>query len=488
MSPAKTSRKTTSTTETEMKKRNVSLTGLSNFLNEQYATSVIADDVRLKFKPVPRNPSKKFNLDTVSKVSVTKCPGLNEFITVFNKSRDENQKAAPVDVIRKNIFDFDARATLDIVNEFKDFDKTIDGHSILVSRLMRNLDLPHYKPVKAVELCDLIDKYFNEGLYKIKLINQIYPHAVRNAEAEAKHGVNTIYLQHTPVNTTLVLEQFTDGKDVEDIVKAVHQKIIQEHKSNKTLQTIIKQEKIVAAVLDGKGAELKFDELIPSSLKNKTFTPSEKRDIKNHIRDCVRELSRTRTLVNTITNGMKHNNYSLVTDAAQFLSKYKDSVERFNDFAESTKRYNRNLSKDFLAYFVDTIQLCFDVFGIIEKEKKSDFVRQFISTIDSKKRIRFNDTFKNELVADEFDPVSFVQNHMQDAEKLVGDCCFETSQLSKFLNNFGKSCISVKRDDRLSRSTYIAMALTVIRYVQSEIRHILADKVKSREITIYLVE
>ena len=235
MSPAKTSRKTTPTTEIEMKKRNVSLTGLSNFLNEQYATSVMANEIRLKFKPIPRNPPGKFDIDKVSKVSVTKCPGLNEFISAFNASRDENQKAAPVDVIRKNIFDFDARATLDIVSEFKDFDKTINGKSILISHLMRNLDLPHYKPVKAVELCALIDKYFNEGLYKIKLINQIYPHAVRNAEAETKHGVNTIYLQHTPMNTTLVLEQFTDGKDVEDIVKAVHQKIIQEHKSNKDL-------------------------------------------------------------------------------------------------------------------------------------------------------------------------------------------------------------------------------------------------------------
>ena len=35
--------------------------------------------------------------------------------------------------------------------------------------------------------------------------------------------------------------------------------------------------------------------------------------------------------------------------------------------------------------------------------------------------------------------------------------------------------------------TYIAMALTVIRYVQSQIKHIFADKVKSKEINIYLV-
>ena len=519
--PAKNARKSASSTvetsvETmETKKRNVSLTGLANFLNEQYSTSTIADDVRIKFKPVPRKPSKKFNIDTVSTVSITKCPGLTEFMGAFEHSRvnekgeyDPSARAAKVDTFRKHIFDFDARATLDIVHEYEDFDKPDDeGKTILISHLMRNLDLPRYKPVKALDLCELIDKYFTDGLYKIKLINQIYPHSVRNAESEAKHGVNTIYLQHAPQNTAMVLERLTDGESVEDIVKAVHKKLVDELKKDKTIQTIIKQEKIVEAVLEGKGADLKFDEIIPAALKKKldskvegAFTAAQKKDIRSHIRDCVRELSRTRTLVNTLLNGLDHNNKSIETDGKYYLSQYKSAVERFEEFhSDVPTRFKRTLPRGFLEYFIETILLCFDIFGIVDKEKKSDFIRQFINTIDTKKRLRFNDTFKNALTEDELDVSKFIDGYTdkdgtekkgfkEQAERLIGDCPFDPEQLSKFLNNFGKSCISVRKDDRLTRSTYVAMALTVIRYVQSQVKQIFADKIKSKEITIYLVE
>ncbi len=499
----------------EPKKRNVSLTGLANFLNEQYATSVIADEVRLKFKPVPRNPSKKFNLNSVSKVAVTKCPGLNEFMTVFEQSRvndkgdyDPTAKAAKVEDFRKNIFDFDARATLDIVSEYSEFDKPdADGRTILVSHLMRNLDLPRYKTVKAVDLCELIDKYFTDGLYRIKLINQIYPHAVRDKQSEAKHGVNTIYLQHAPQNTSMVLELLTKGESVEDIVAAVHKKIADEFKKDKTLQTIIKQQIILDAVLDGRGADLKFADIIPAALKKKldskekgAFTAAEKREIKAHIRDCVRELSRTRTLVKTLLNGMEHNGKTVEADGQYYLSQYMTAVERFEEFAsEVGSKFNRRLPRGFLEYFVETIILCFDIFGIVEKEKKSDFIRQFINTIDTKKRLRFNDAFKNALTEDELDVTKFIDGYTNEegkevkgfkehAEKLVGDCPYDAEHLAKFLNNFGKSCITVRKEDRLTRSTYIAMALTVIRYVQGQVKQIFADKVKSREITIYLVE
>ena len=508
--PAKGSRKITSTAAvevseiTEPKKRNVSLTGLANFLNEQYSTSDLADVVRLKFKTVPRNPTKKFNLDAVSKVAVTKCPGLNEFLNVFEHSRvnekgeyDPAAKAGKIEDIRKCIFDFDARATLDIVNEYKEFDKPDDdGKTILVSHLMRNLDLPHYKPVKAIDLCDLIDKYFIDGLYRIKLINQIYPHAVRNTESDAKHGVNTIYLQHAPRNTSMVLERLTKGESLEEILSAVHKKIVDDLKKDKTVQTIVKQQIIVDAVLDGRGAELKFDEVIPAALKKKldakekgAFSAAEKRDIKAHIRDCVRELSHTKTLVKTLLNGMEHNHKTIETDGEFYLSQYKRAVERFDEFsAEAANKYKRTLPKGFLEYFVETITLCFDVFGIVDKEKKSDFVRQFISTVDTKKRFRFNDAFKNDLTVDDLDVPAFIESHKEHAEKLIGDNPFDAEHLAKFLNNFGKSCINIRKEDRLTRQTYIAMALTVIRYVQSQIKHIFADKVKSKEINIYLVE
>lgn len=503
--PAKGSRKTASTETTETRRRNVSLTGLANFLNEQYSTSVLADDLRLKFKPVPRNPSKKFNIENVSKVSVTKCPGLIEFLNVFEHSRvneegkyDPTAKAGKIDKIRKCIFDFDARATLDIVDEFKDFDKPdADGRTILVSHLMRNLDLPRYKPVKAVDLCEFIDKYFTEGLYKIKLINQIYPHAVRNAESEAKHGVNTIYLQHAPQNTTMALELLTKGESVEEIVAAVHRKLIDEQKKEKTVQTIIKQQAIVDAVLEGRGADLKVDDIIPAVLKKKldpnekgAFTAAEKRDIKAHIRRCVRELSRTRTLVKTLLNGMEHNGKTVETDGEFYLTCYKNAVARFDEFAaEAGDKYKRTLPRGFLEYFVETVALCFDVFGIVEKEKRSDFIRQFINTIDTKKRLRFDDKFKNDLVEeDTLNVEAFIEAHKEHAEKLVGDNAFDAEHLSKFLNNFGKSCINVRKEDRLTRQTYIAMALTVIRYVQAQVKQVFADKVKSKEITIYLVE
>lgn len=517
--PAKNARKSASTaaieTPVESKKRNVSLTGLANFLNEQYSTSVIADEVRLKFKPVPRKPSKKFNLDAVSKVSVTKCPGLNEFMSVFEHSRvnekgeyDPSARAGKVDDFRKSIFDFDARATLDIVHEYENFaTPDADGRTILISHLMRNLDLPRYKPVNAIDLCELIDKYFTDGLYKIKLINQIYPHAVRDKDSEAKHGVNTIYLQHAPQNTSMVLELLTNGESVEDIVGAVHKKIVDELKKDKTLQTIVKQQVILDAVLDGRGADLKFDDIIPAALKKKLdskveggFTPAQKRDIKAHIRDCVRELSRTRTLVKTLLNGMEHNNKTVEADGKFYLSQYKSAVERFEDFhSEVSNKFKRTLPRGFLEYFVETVLLCFDIFGIVDKEKKSDFVRQFINTIDPKKRLRFNDSFKNDLTADELNVAEFIdgrtekdgtkkKGYKEQAERLVGDCPFEADQLAKFLNNFGKSCINVRKDDRLTRSTYIAMALTVIRYVQSQVKQIFADKIKSKEITIYLVE
>ena len=507
---AKTARKSTSSASVEIqesgeqKRRNVSLTGLANFLNEQYATSDLADVVKLKFKPVSRKPSEKFNIDTVSKVSVTKCPGLIEFLDAFEHSRvnekgeyEPTAKAGKVEDIRKNIFDFDARATLDIVNEYKEFDKPDDdGKTILVSHLMRNLDLPHYKPVKAIDLCDLIDRYFIDGLYRIKLINQIYPHAVRKPESDAKHGVNTIYLQHAPQNTSMVLELLTAGESVENIVTAVHKKIIDDMKKDKTIQTILKQPIILDAVLKGKSAELKFVDIIPSALKKKldpkeksAFTPAEKRDIKMHIRNCIRELGRTKTLVKTLLNGMEHDNKSVETDGEYYLSQYKRAVERFDEFAaEAANKYKRTLPKGFLEYFVDTIELCFDVFGIVDKEKKGDFVRQFISTVDVKKRFRFSDSFKKALTEDELDAPKFIETYKEHAEKLVGDCPFDAEQLAKFLNNFGKSCINIRKEDRLTRQTYIAMALTIIRYVQSQVKQILADKVKSREITIYLTE
>lgn len=502
--PAKNARRTATEQTTDVKKRNVSLTGLASWLNEQYATSIISDDIRLKFKPVPRKPSKKFNIDAVSKVEVTKCPGLIEFMNVFERSRvnekgdyDPTAKASKIEDIRKCIFDFDARATLDIVNEYKEFDKPDpDGRTILVSHLIRNLDLPRYKPVKASDLCELVDKYFTDGLYRIKLINQIYPHAVRNADSEAKHGVNTIYLQHAPQNTTMVLELLTKGESVENIVAAVHKTIIDEFKKDKAMQTIIKQQVILDAVLDGRGAELKFDDIIPSTLKKKldskepgAFTPTQKRDIKTNIRNCVRELSRTRTLVKTLLNGMEHNNKTVEADGEFYLSQYKQAVERFDEFAaEASNKYKRILPRGFLEYFIETIALCFDVFGIIDVEKKSDFVRQFINTIDTKKRVRFNDAFKNDLIKKDLDVATFIENHKEDAEKLVGDCGFDTEQLAKFLNNFGKSCINVRKEDRLTRSTYIAMALTVIRYVQAQVKQIFADKTKAREIIIYLTE
>lgn len=508
--PAKGSRKSASTAAVEVsevpeqKRRNVSITALANFFEEHYSTSYLADYVKLKFKPVPRKPSKKFNLDAVSKVFVTKCPGLIEFLNAFEHSRvnekgeyDPTAKAGKVEDLRKCIFDFDARATLDIVNEYKEFDKPDDdGKTILVSHLMRNLDLPHYKPVKAIDLCELVDKYFTEGLYKIKLINQIYPHAVRDSESEAKHGVNTIYIQHAPQNTLTVLELLTKGESMEDIVAAVHKKLVEDLKKDKTIQTIIKQQAIVDAVLDGRGAELKFDDIIPAALKKKldakekgAFTASEKREIKNHIRNCVRELSRTRTLVKTLLNGMEYNNKSIETDGEFYLTQYKHAVERFDEFAaEAANKYKRTLPKGFLEYFVETIALCFDVFGIVDKEKKSDFVRQFIGTIDTKKRLRFNDAFKNTLTEDELDIPTFIETHKEQAEKLIGDNPFDAEQLAKFLNNFGKSCINIRKEDRLTRQTYIAMALTIIRYVQGQIKQIFADKVKSKEITIYLVE
>jgi hypothetical protein len=362
---------------------------------------------------------------------------------------------------------------------------------------MRNLDLPHYKPVKALDLCGLIDKYFTEGLYKIKLINQIYPHAVRNKDSEAKHGVNTIYLQHAPQNTSMVLELLTNGKSLEEIVTAVHNKIIDELKKDKYLHTVIKQQVILDAVLKGKGGDLKFADIIPSSLKKKldpkekgAWSPSEKREIKMHIRNCIRELGRTRTLVKTLLSGMEYANKSIETDGEYYLTQYKRAVERFDEFAaEAANKYNKRiLPKGFLEYFVDTIALCFDVFGIVDREKKSDFVRQFISTIDTKKRLRFNDSFKKDLTVDELDVPTFIETYKEHAERLVGDCPFEAEQLAKFLNNFGKSCINVRKEDRLTRQTYIAMALTIIRYVQGQVKQILADKVKSREITIYLVE
>ena len=92
------------------------------------------------------------------------------------------------------------------------------------------------------------------------------------------------------------------------------------------------------------------------------------------------------------------------------------------------------------------------------------------------------------LTEDELDVSAFIEAHKEQAEKLIGDNPFDAEQLAKFLNNFGKSCINIRKEDRLTRQTYIAMALTVIRYVQSQIKHIFADKVKSKEINIYLVE
>ena len=487
MSPVKTASKSASMNETVEKKRNISLTGLANFLNDQYAASEMSDVVRIKFKPVSSKASKKINLDAVSKVGVSKCPGLVEFLDAFNRSRNkETGKADTIEAIRKTIFDFDARATLDIVNEFKNFDKEdSDGNSILTAHLMRNLDLPHYRQIKPVQLCALIDRYFDEELYRIKLINMIYPHSVRDTTSEAKHGVNTVYHQHVPANTDIVLEMYTNGKSVEEIIRAVHKKIVDE--ADQMVRNVLKKPIIIDYVIAGKVSELKFNDVIDNKIGKRELPAEDKKKIKIHLRECLRELSRTTTLITTIAKGMEYNKYGY-TDAAVFLAKFNEKAEQFKDFARTRNKYKRDLAKDFLAYFVDTILLCFDVFSIIEKDKKSDFVRQFIGVVDNKRRLRFNDKFRNDLVDDAFVASEFIQTHMIDAERLVGTSSYDSAGLSKFLNNFGKSCVNVKKEDRLTRSTYIAIALTVLRYLQTKIREILTEKVKSREITIYLTE
>ena len=486
------------------KQSNLQLTGLANFFNNYYLASEICnggeESMRVKFKPSPRKTLEKkrdaesdkekverYNralskiANSSNEVNISQCPGLNEFVNVYKNTKPaENSTVIHIEDIIPRLMDFDIHAALDISQRYQNLDKEDGNESLLTSHLINNVGLPKYSPVTIKSLYDLLINYFSKEYYLIKIINKIYPHAKRNLSPEKQNGVHTIYVQHIPKNVTEVLELIAEGKDYDEIINVMYERIGSDI-TDKTAKKVLASDIVRDLVIKNQHGSVNFGE-IAKVIKG---DGNKIKLLKNTLQEPFRELNKIKAFTKTIINGFEFN--GIDRETASFFEQFKSMTAIFTEFAKTIdKKYAKKpTNKGFMQFLADSLKLCYSAFEIDSDEKRGEFLRQFIATIDSKKRLRFSDGLKERLSKLDY---TVKDDDSNEIAKICSPSAHDPVQLGKFLKSFGKSCLSMSGIDRLSKTTYISVGLVVLKYVQTEISKILFNRLKSREVTIFFDE
>ena len=503
--------------ETTPKERQLPLTSIVNFLNEKYSVSNFTQLNNIKFKIL--NEKRITDKSNKKIINISKCPSVIDFVKTFNQNKlitvekstkdgiITQEKQISMKELKNYIFDFDIRAIMDIIEnypKFCDIDENT-GESILTSHILNNIDLPKYVPISVPELFNIMDKYFLEELYVIKLINNIYPHSEKESKGK---GLKTIYIQRIPKNVKDTLRLIAEGKSLEEVIEYVQENIkINVVLPGKLEKLLSKSKSIKESILNSIPFNNKefFNKLTENHSKYKlqidekkhTINTNTKKLISQELHKYLRELSQVKYLYNTIMSAIEYHDIDK-SELNTYYDRFVKEYDRMNSFFKNSK-YDRKSSKDFLKYFIDTLNLCFDVFNIPNEVKKIsekkevyqrvNFINHFLKTIDTNKRIKLSKDCKKDIVTQDYKMV--INKYREEINKIISPNPYgkdDHKKLVSFFYNLGKNSFNPERGDRITREMYIALGLTIIKYIQKEVYKEIYAHIKSNDITIYITK